>query len=133
MHARVKPDGVFEPVPGLYSQMVVFRSRTTYEIAGTLAYASDGTLPESLADQAREVMANIGRSLASVGLTPAHVVRINVFTTDIDTFLKQALDVVFGYFGETRPASTLVEVTRLSNPNMLVEINALAAGDDDGS
>lgn len=133
MHARVKPDGVFEPVPGLYSQMVVFRSRTTYEIAGTLAYASDGTLPESLADQAREVMANIGRSLASVGLTPAHVVRINVFTTDIDTFLKQGLDVVFGYFGETRPASTLVEVTRLSNPNMLVEINALAAGDDDGS
>ena len=133
MPTRIKPDAVFEPVPGLYSQVVVTRSQTRYELAGTLPYRSDGSLPDSLAEQAREVMANIGRSLTAVGLTPAHVVRINIFTTDMDGFLTDALDIVFGYFGQTRPSSTLVEVTRLANPKVLVEIEAVAAGDDDDS
>lgn len=131
-HERVKPEGVYEPVPGLYSQIVVAREATRYEIAGTLPYHSGGGLDASLADQSREVMRNIGRSLDAVGLTREHVVRINVYTTRMDEFLREALDIVFGWFGDTRPASTLVEVSRLANPNVLVEIEAVAqhhAGD----
>lgn len=131
-HERVKPEGVYEPVPDLYSQIVVAREATRYEIAGTLPYHSDGGLDESLADQSREVMRNIGRSLDAVGLAREHVIRINVYTTRMDEFLREALDIVFGWFGDTRPASTLVEVSRLANPNVLVEIEAVAqrhAGD----
>ncbi|MFC0105490.1 RidA family protein [Kibdelosporangium aridum] len=59
----------------------------------------------------------------------SHVVRINIFTTDMDGFLRDALDVCFGWFGNTRPASTLVEVSRLANPKVLVEIEAVAIED----
>lgn len=71
-------------------------------------------------------MKNLGISLEAVGLTPAHVVRINIFTTDVDEFLAKATDIVFGWFGDTRPASTLVQTPRLANPKHRVEIEAVA-------
>jgi enamine deaminase RidA (YjgF/YER057c/UK114 family) len=128
MPERIQPPGVFEPVKGLYAQIVATRPGTRYEIAGTLPYTSEGMLPDGLPAQARETMENIGRSLGAVGLTPAHVVRITIYTRDMDAFLAEALEIVFGWFGPTRPASTLVEVSRL--PKVLVEISAVAVDDD---
>lgn len=125
------PEGVYEPVKGLYSQVVTTKSSTRHEIAGSLAYDAEGRLPEALADQCREVMRNIGLSLKSVGMHPANVIRMRIYTLDMDAFLKECLPIVFGYFGDTRPASTLVQVTRLANPKMLVEIDATAAPFDD--
>jgi 2-iminobutanoate/2-iminopropanoate deaminase len=124
---RIKPPGVFEPAPGLYAQIVKTTSATRYEIAGTLPYRPDGSLPESLGEQAQETMRNITRSLDAVNLTSANVVRINIYTTDMDAFRKDAINIVFDYFGDTRPASTLVQVPRLANPKVLVEIEAVAA------
>lgn len=126
MHQRVQPDDVFEPVKGLYSQVIACADGPRYEIAGTLPYYLDGSLDEGLAEQSAVVMENLGRSLAAVGLERSDVVRINIFTTDMDGFLKTSLDVVFGWFGDHRPTSTLVEITRLANPKILVEIEAVA-------
>lgn len=125
-HIYIKPDGVFEPVTGLYSQVIKTTSSTRYEIAGTLAYDSEGNLPESLADQCRNVMRNIDLSLQAVGLNAANVVRLRIYTLDMDAFLKEALELVFGHFGSARPTSTLVQISRLANPKMLVEIDATA-------
>ncbi|MEU3979320.1 Rid family hydrolase [Streptomyces sp. NPDC026672] len=130
MHTRIQPDGVFEPVPGLYTQIVGFRDTLRYEIAGTVGYRPDGTLPDTMAEQAEQIMTNLGVSLAAVSLTPAHVVRINIFTTDMDGFLRDAMETVFGWFGDTRPASTLVETPRLANPRHRLEIEAVAVADD---
>ena len=127
MHKVVQPEGVFEPVKGLYSQVIVTESAARYEIAGTLAYDADGKLPDSLADQCRNVMHNIDLSLKAVDLTPANVVRMRIYTLDMDAFLKEGLNIVFGYFGDSRPTSTLVQITRLANPRMLVEIDLSAA------
>ncbi len=127
MHKVVKPDGVFEPVPGLYSQVIVTDSPVRYEIAGTIAYNSDGYLPDSMADQCRGVMHNIDLSLAAVALTAANVIRIRIYTVDMDRFIREGSGIVFGYFTEGRPTSTLIEVSRLANPKMLVEIDATAA------
>ena len=49
----------------------------------------------------------------------------------MDAFLREGLSIVFGHFGKTRPTSTLVQVVRLANPKMLVEIDATAAPFDD--
>jgi enamine deaminase RidA (YjgF/YER057c/UK114 family) len=127
VHKNIKPQGVFEPVPGLYSQVIVTTSPIRYEIAGTLAYTADGQLPETLADQCRAVMRNIDLSLAAVQLAPANVIRIRIYTLDMDAFLKDGLSIVFGHFGNARPTSTLIQVVRLANPKMLVEIDATAA------
>jgi enamine deaminase RidA (YjgF/YER057c/UK114 family) len=127
MHKITMPDGVFEPVKGLYSQVITTSSPIRHEIAGSLAYDAEGRLPETLADQCRAVMRNIDLSLQSVGMAPANVIRMRIYTLDMDAFLKEGLPIVFGYFGETRPTSTLVQITRLANPKMLVEIDATAA------
>ncbi len=127
VHERIQPEGVFEPVKGLYSQIIVTEAAKRYEIAGTLAYDADGNLPDGLADQCRNVMENIDISLKAVGLTPANVIRMRIYTLDMDAFLKEAIGIVFGYFGDTRPTSTLVEIKRLANPRMLVEIDLTAA------
>lgn len=126
MHERIMPADVFEPVSGLYTQLIACRTGQQFEIAGTLPYHPDGSLDEALDVQSTVVMENIGRTLAAAGLERSDVVRINIFTTDMDGFLKTCLDVVFGWFGEHRPTSTLVEIRRLANPNIHVEIEAVA-------
>ena len=51
--------------------------------------------------------------------------RTQTFTTDIDEFFKH-VDVRMEYFGEALPTSTTVEVRRLSHPDFLVEVEAMA-------
>lgn len=126
MHQRIQPGDVFEPVAGLYAQVIAVAEGQRFEIAGTLPYHADGGLDEDLATQAEVVMLNLGRSLAAAGLERSDVVRIQVYTTRMDEFLRTALDTVFGWFGDARPTSTLVEVGRLANPKVLVEIDASA-------
>lgn len=76
--------------------------------------------------QAAAVMDNVRRALAAIGATPAHVVRITTYTTDMDRFRAEAGPVVFGFFGNTRLASTLLAETRLADPRHLLEVEATA-------
>lgn len=126
MHDRIQPEDAFEPVSGLYSQVIAVAEGPRYEIAGTLPYHPDGALDQDLAAQCEVMMANLGRSLESAGLERTDVVRIRIFTTRMDALLRDALELVFGWFGPLRPTSTLVEVTRLANPHVQVEIDAEA-------
>jgi reactive intermediate/imine deaminase len=75
--------------------------------------------------QTEQVLANLGRALAEAGLGPRDVLKVTVFLTDIADRARinpsrQA------FFGDTRPASTLVEVSGLAVPGMKVEIEAIA-------
>ena len=75
--------------------------------------------------QARQVFGNIGRVLAAAGAGPQDVVKVTVFLTDVDD--RPAINPVRReWFGETRPASTLVEVSRLAIPGAKIEIEAVA-------
>jgi len=127
MHKITMPEGVYEPVKGLYSQVITTTSSVRHEIAGSLAYDAEGQLPETLAEQCRAVMRNIDLSLKSVGMLSANVIRMRIYTLDMEAFLKEGLPIVFSFFGDARPTSTLVQITRLANPKMLVEIDATAA------
>ena len=75
--------------------------------------------------QAQHILAVLGRILAHAGLGPADVLKVTVFLTDIADRARinparQA------FFGDARPASTLVEVSGLAIPGMKVEIEAIA-------
>lgn len=75
--------------------------------------------------QTQQVLHNLGLVLKAAGLAPADVLKVTVYLTDVDDRarinpLRQA------FFGESRPASTLVEVSRLAVPGMKVEIEAVA-------
>ena len=66
--------------------------------------------------------------LRAAGGEPRHVVKVQVFLTDIRDRAK-INPVRERYFGEHRPASTLVEVSALVDPRMKVEIEAVAVID----
>jgi 2-iminobutanoate/2-iminopropanoate deaminase len=75
--------------------------------------------------QARQVFANIGLVLAAAGATFADVAKVTTFLVDIDdrTRINPVRQEVFG---EARPASTLVEVSALVLPELLIEVEAVA-------
>ena len=75
--------------------------------------------------QARQVFANMGAVLAAGGATFADVVKVTVFLTDVDD--RARINAVRQeVFGETRPASTLVEISALAIPGAKIEVEAIA-------
>lgn len=75
--------------------------------------------------QARQTLANVGRILEAAGATFADVAKVTVYLTSIDDRAR-INPVREEFFGDARPASTLVEVSRLAHPDFLVEIEAIA-------
>ena len=75
---------------------------------------------------ARQVLENLKTALASQKAGFSNVVKINIFTTDVEAFLGAA-EIRAEYFKGNPPASTLVGISRLARPGLLVEIEAIAA------
>ena len=73
--------------------------------------------------QTRQALVNIEAALERLGATMADVVRTRMFVTDIDAW--EAVGRAHGeVFGELRPATSMVEVSRLIAPELVVEIEA---------
>ena len=75
--------------------------------------------------QTRQALENVGRVLEAAGVTFADVAKVTVYLTDVDD-RPRINPVRREFFGETRPASTLVEVSGLAIPGAKVEIEAVA-------
>src|SRR5688572_907414 len=76
--------------------------------------------------QARRTFENIGLILAAAGSSFADVVKVVIFLLDIDD-RPMINPVRQEFFGDTRPASTLVEVSALATPGMKIEVEVVAA------
>ena len=75
--------------------------------------------------QARQALENIRRALEAAGASVTQVVRTRMYVTDIDDWPAIAAAHA-EFFGAVRPAATMVEVSRLVSPDMLVEIEVEA-------
>jgi enamine deaminase RidA (YjgF/YER057c/UK114 family) len=80
--------------------------------------------------QVRQSLDNLETVLKAADLDLTHVVRINIFTTDVDRFLA-SFHIAIERFTAAgcRPSSTLLGVTRLAFPELLVEIEATAVAE----
>jgi enamine deaminase RidA (YjgF/YER057c/UK114 family) len=119
---RVSSGAPWEPVVG-YSRAVVV-GRQVF-VAGTTAVGPDGRVaePGDAAAQTRRTLEKIRAALEAAGARLEHVVRTRVFVTDISQW--EAVGRVHGeFFGAVRPASTMVEVSALIAPDLVVEIEA---------
>ena len=121
---RISSGGPWETVGG-YSRAIVAGDGCW--VAGTTDAGPDGRSrhPGDMAAQARAVLEIIERALAEAGFALADVVRTRMFVTDIAGW--EAVVAIHGeVFGAIRPAATLVEVSALLDPSLLIEIEAEA-------
>ena len=110
----------WEPVVG-YSRAV--RVGSMVWVAGTTATGPDGNIVGrgDPAAQTRQVLENVKSALARAGARLEHVVRTRIYVRNVADW--ETIGRVHGqYFGQVRPAATLVEVSGLVDPDMLVEI-----------
>jgi enamine deaminase RidA (YjgF/YER057c/UK114 family) len=112
----------WEPIIG-YSRAVKVGNHVA--VSGTTASGEDGNLVGvgDIYAQTAQCLRNIGKALEQAGSSLNEVVRTRIYTTDISQW--EEIGRAHGeVFGQIRPATAMVEVSRLISPDMLVEIEA---------
>lgn len=94
-------------------------------VSGIVGMLADGSIPEGTVEQFDIAIDAMDACLRAAGGSAEHIVKVQVFMTDISE--RAAINPRrIAYFGEHRPASTLVEVSALVDPRMTVEIECQA-------
>src|ERR1700739_3902855 len=127
---KIQPAALFKRNVGghvLYSHVVVASGEKLVFVSGQLARNQNGEIVGAgdMRAQIRQVGENLRNALEAAGATLGDLVKTTTFVTDIDEFFKH-VDIRHDYLGVSLPASTTVEVRRLSHPDLLVEIEAMA-------
>jgi len=124
LREEIRVPGQAEPISH-YTDAV--RAGELLFVSGCVPVDSEGRLVggNDVVAQARQAFENVGAVLAAGDSSFANIVKVTVFLTDVEDRLK-INPVRQEFFGDTRPASTLVEVSRLAIPGAKIEVEAIA-------
>ena len=122
---RLMLDELMEPVSH-YCHGV--RSGNVIWVSGMVGCTADGEIPDDVVDQFRIAMDAVDAVIRAAGGNEKSWVKVRIFLTDINDRAR-INPIREAYFGEHRPASTLLEVSALVDPRMKVEIEAEAVVD----
>ena len=120
------PDSMNKPF-GIFCNATLAGPGRLYFISGQVAVNAQGQLvgKGDIRAQTRQVLENIKAALDAVGGTMDDIACVNVFVVDM-SHLQAIHEVRAEYWQRDYPASTLVQVAGLVNPDYLIEINATA-------
>jgi len=124
------------PVPETYSHVVIATGSKLVFISGQEPEDIHGKLVGrgDLAAQARQVFANLGRALAAAGARPEQVTKITIYVVGHKREYLPIIEAArVALFGNHKPADVLVGIATLSNPDYLIEVDAIAVIDAAGS
>jgi len=122
---RTNPPTLATPNGYTHVVEVAGPSKTIY-IAGQVALdQARNVVGKDVKTQAEQVFKNLQAALTAAGAKFSDVVKVTMFTTDISQ-VAAIRDVRSRYFGDSAPASTLVEVSKLAQPDFLIEVEAIA-------
>ncbi len=97
---------------------------TAVRIGNTL-YISGAAAPGPMPDAIKRVYGSLTRTLAAHGLNLGHVVKETVYATDLDALIKHQA-VRKALYADSFPASTWVQVSRLYEPSLVLEVEVIA-------
>ena len=123
---RFNAPSLFEP-PAYTQGIRVERAQTIVFLSGQVAYTPQGgaAFPGDFKGQARGAYQAIKALVESQGGTMANVIKLTTFVTDMK-YRPDLAAVREEFFGKKGPASTLVQVSALAFPDLMVEIEAIA-------
>ncbi|MFQ5913247.1 MAG: RidA family protein [Nitrospinota bacterium] len=124
----IQPQGLWDPRPR-FAQAV--KIGNTVYLAGQTSVDANGNLvgKGDIEAQARQVFENIKKCLDAAGATFDHVVKLNIYSTDVDAQIVAVSKVRQEYFPNEPVPSTYVQIPRLVHPDWLLEIEAIAVLD----
>jgi 2-iminobutanoate/2-iminopropanoate deaminase len=121
---RVTSPAVPEPPPGLFSNCLVIGA--TIHISGQHAGSPQGAVGGgSMLEQSREAFRRVLALIAAAGGTADDVVKLNIYLCDMARRAELSA-ARREFFAEPCPCSTLLGVSALASPDLLVEIDAIA-------
>ncbi|MDH6542935.1 RidA family protein [Streptomyces sp. SPB4] len=129
-HSLVNPDGLHDPVPFGYSHTATVPTGTELVlISGQYGSGPDGAVVSAdFAQQVEQTFHNIGVALAAHGLDLGHVVQLRTYVVNHDVSrLGPIAGAVKEGWGTNPPTQTLIGVASLATPDVLFEVEAVAA------
>ena len=128
---KINPPKLHEPFDNLYAQIVRCEGRVFYRISGQVAVGiqRENVGKGDMKRQLEFVYEMVTKALEAANLTWENVVHIYTFTTNMDEYMKYEKPIAKAAFGENPPAGTLVEVSKLVDPDWMVEVQVDAVGD----
>ena len=128
MEQRVINPWTWQEPFGYHQGHEVTGAERTLWISGQTSTDPDGQVinVDDMGGQIRQALSNLEAVLTGADMTFANLVRIQVFTTDMDIYFQNAMELVRLNEGGSQHTSTVMQVPRLATPQVLVEIEATA-------
>lgn len=124
------PPDVMPVVGPLSWGLEVQRPARILYISGQVGARSDGRIADGVIEQAQLAWLNVGAILRSAGMEPRNIIRTGLYFTEKVAWseaLRQEFNATrLAFLGDHRPASTMLFVKALMDPDWLVEIDAVA-------